>query len=126
VPQNTRKGIPAKTLITDREEQSMQFVIRSKHAPEHCPTSNAKIRQLMKESGKEIPRLAESLGIRIITFNVFGPEHELLAVVEAEGIEAVRNFAMQSKLVQWSTVTINATWTLQEALAKADALPTIF
>jgi hypothetical protein len=104
----------------------MQYVIRSKHAPEHCPTSNARIRQLMKEMGKEIPEIARKLGVKVITLNVYGPEHEILAVVEATAIEPVRDFAMQSRLVQWSTVTINATWTLEEALAKAESLPTIF
>ncbi len=104
----------------------MQFVISAKHSPEHCPTSNAKIRELMKTGAKEIPNVAKKLGVKLITLNVYGPEHELLVVVEADGIEAVRDFAMQSRLVQWNTVTIHATWTLEEAMAKADALPTIF
>jgi hypothetical protein len=33
---------------------------------------------------------------------------------------------MQSRLVQWNTIAIHATWSLEEALAKADTLPTIF
>jgi len=40
-------------------------------------------------------------------------------------VEPVRDFAMQSRLVQWNTVSIHATWSLEEALAKADALPAI-
>lgn len=104
----------------------MQFVLIARHAPEHCPTSNAKIRELMKKGAKEIPSVAKKLGLKIITLNVYGPDHEVLAVVEADGIEPVRDFAMQSRLVQWNTVTIHATWTLEEAMAKADALPAIF
>jgi len=104
----------------------MQFVIIARHSPELCPTSNAKIRKLMKKGGKQIPKIAEKLGVRIITTNVYGPDHEILAVVEADGIEAVREFSMQSRLVQWNTVTIHATWTMEEALAKADDLPAIF
>lgn len=103
-----------------------QFVIKAKHPPELCPTSNAKIRQLMKEVGKEIPKIAEKLGVKIITLNVFGPEHEEIAVVEAENIEAVRSFTMHSRLVQWNTVSVHATWTMEEAMAKADDLQTIF
>lgn len=105
-----------------------QFVIRARHAPEHCPTSNAKIRQLMKETGEEIPEIARKLGVKIITLNVFGPEHEILAIVEAldDNLDRVRDFAMLSRLVQWNTVTINATWPWQEALSKASRLPTIF
>jgi len=104
----------------------MQFVISARHAPEHCPTSNAKIRRLMKEGAKEIPVVAKKLGVKIITINVYGPDHEIVAVVEAEGIEPVREFVMQSRLIQWNTTAIHATWTLEEALAKADKLPTIF
>ena len=104
----------------------MQFVLIARHSPEHCPTSNAKIRQLMKEGTKQIPEVAKKLGVKIITINVYGPDHEVLAVVEADGIEPVRDFALQSRLVQWNRVAIHATWTLDEALAKADTLPTIF
>ena len=104
----------------------MQFVIIARHSPELCPTSNAKIRQLFKEGAKEIPNLAKKLGVKVITINVYGPDHEVVAVVEADGIEPVRDFAMQSRLAQWNTVNIHATWTLEEAMAKADELPTIF
>jgi len=103
-----------------------QFVMIARHAPEHCPTSNAKIRQLLKQGVREIPEIAKRLGVKIITINVYGPDHEVLAVVEAAGIEPVRDFVMQSRLVQWNTTAIHATWTLEEALTKADALPTIF
>jgi hypothetical protein len=109
-----------------RKEPPMQFVILARHSPEHCPTSNAKIRQLMKEGAKEIPQVAKKLGVKIITINVYGPDHEVLVVAEADGIEPVRDFVMQSRLVQWNTTTIHATWSLEEALAKAEALPTIF
>lgn len=62
------------------------------------PTSNAKIRQLMKQGAKEIPEVAKKLGLKIITINVYGPDHEVLAVVEASGIEAVREFVTQTRL----------------------------
>ncbi len=104
----------------------MQFVIIARHAPELCPTSNKKIRELMKQGAKEIPNVAKKLGVKIITLNVYGPDHEVLVVVEADGIEPVREFVMQSRLVQWNTTAIHATWSLEEALAKAEALPTIF
>ena len=104
----------------------MQFVIIAEHSPEFCPTSNSKIRELMKEGAKEIPNLAKNLGIDIITLNVFGTDHVILAVVEATDIEQVRNFVMQSRLVQWNTTKVHATWSLEEALSKAEALPAMF
>lgn len=104
----------------------MQFVIVARHSPENCPSSNAKIRELMKQGAGEVPNIAKKLGVKIITLNVFGPDHEILAVVEANGIESVREFALQSRLMQWNTVNIHATWSMEEAMAKVDDLPTIF
>jgi len=104
----------------------MQFVLISRHPPELCPTSNAKTRQLLKQSAKEIPDIAKKLGLKIITVNVYGPDHEILAVVEANSIETVREFTVLSRLIQWSTTTVHATWSMEEALARIDTLPAIF
>ncbi len=103
-----------------------QFAIIAEHAPELCPTSNAKTREMMNQGAKEIPGLAQKLGMKIITLNVFGPEHIVLAVVEAPDIETVRTFVMESRLVQWNTTKVQATWSMEEALAKANALPPLF
>jgi len=104
----------------------MQFVIVAEHSPEFCPSSNAKIREMMKEGAKQLPDLAKSLGVKIITLNVYGPEHVVLAVVEASGIETVREFVWQSRLSQWNTVKVHATWSLEEALARVEKVPAIF
>ena len=104
----------------------MQFVILAEHSPEHCPTSNAQVRALMKEGAKQIPDLARKLGLDIITLRVFGPDHVVLAVVEAQSIDAVRDFMFESRLIQWNTTRIHATYSMEEALAKSEALPIMF
>jgi hypothetical protein len=104
----------------------MQFVVVAEHPPELCPMSNAKTRQMLKQGAKEMPELAKKLGVKIVTMNVYGPDHVILAVVEAGDIEAVRNFILQSRLIQWNTTKINATWSFEEALAKVEQVPTIF
>lgn len=104
----------------------MQFVVLADHSPDMCPTSNAKIREMMKQGAKEIPNVASKLGVKVISINVFGPEHRLMALLEANDIEAVRNFTMESRLVQWNVVHVHATWTVEEALARAAQLPTMF
>ncbi len=104
----------------------MQFVVIAEHPPELCPSGNAKTRQMLKQGAKEMPDLAKKLGLKIITMNVYGPDHVVLMVAEAADIEAVRNFIMQSRLVQWNTTKIHATWSLEEALAKVETLPTMF
>jgi predicted RecB family endonuclease len=102
------------------------FAVIAEHPPELCPTSNARTRQMMREGAPQIPKLAERLGVEIITLRVFGPDHVVLVVVEADDIESVRDFMFQSRLIQWNTTTIHPTYSLEEALARADDLEAIF
>jgi len=102
------------------------FAIIAEHPPNLCPTSNARTRHLLKAGASQIPRLAERLGVGIDTLRVFGPDHIILAVVEANEIETVRSFALQSALVQWNTVKIHATYSIEEAVAMVDEVETIF
>jgi hypothetical protein len=38
----------------------------------------------------------------------------------------VREFVVQSRLIQWNTTKIHATYSMEEAVATADALEAIF
>jgi hypothetical protein len=102
------------------------FAITAEHPPHLCPTSNAQTRQILKEGAAQIPQLAERLAVNIVTLRIFGPDHIILAVVEANDIDAVRDFALQSRLMQWNTVKINATYSIEEALALLEEVETIF
>jgi hypothetical protein len=102
------------------------FAVLAEHPPDLCPTSNAKTRQLLKEGAGQIPQLAEQLGVSIGTLRIFGPDHIILAVVDADDIESVRNFALQSRLMQWNTVKIHATYSMEEALALIDQVEPVF
>ena len=102
------------------------FALTAEHPPHLCPTSNAVTRQILKEGAGQIPQLAEQLGVDITSLLVFGPDHIILAVVQADDIDAVRTFALQSRLMQWNTVRIQATYSMEEALAVLDEVETIF
>ena len=102
------------------------YAVIAEHPPELCPTSNARTRQMMKEDAGQIPQLAGQLGVEILSLRVFGPDHIVLAVVEADNIEPVRDFLFQSRLIQWNTTNIYATYSLEEALTRADELEPIF
>jgi predicted RecB family endonuclease len=101
------------------------FAVIAEHPPELCPSSNAQTRQMLKAGAGQIPQLAEQLGVDIVTLRV-GPDHIVLAVVEADDIEAVREFILRSRLSQWNTTKIHATYSIDEAIAKADQLEAIF
>jgi predicted RecB family endonuclease len=102
------------------------FAVTAEHPPDLCPVSNAQTRQILKAGAGQIPRLAEQLGVDIVTLRIFGPDHIILAVVEADDIDSVRSFALQSRLMQWNTVKIHATYSIEEALALLDEVETIF
>jgi hypothetical protein len=102
------------------------FAVLAEHPPDLCPTSNAQTRQILKEGANQIPQLAEQLGVHIGTLRIFGPDHIILAVVEADNIDSVRTFALQSGLMQWNTVKIHATYSLEEALVLIDQVEAIF
>ena len=102
------------------------FAVIAEHPPNLCPTSNAQTRQMMKEGAGQSPQLAEQLGIEIVTLRIFGPDHIVLAVVDADDIDSVRDFALQSRLMQWNTVKIHATYSMEEALPLIDSLEPIF
>ena len=102
------------------------FALIAEHPPELCPTSNAQTRQILKQGVSQIPQLAEQLGVEIGTLRIFGPDHIILAVVESEDIDSVRNFALQSRLMQWNTVKIHATYSIEEAVSMIDEVETIF
>jgi hypothetical protein len=102
------------------------FAVIAEHPPDLCPTSNAQTRQILKDGATQIPQLAEQLGVNIGTLRIFGPDHIILAVVEADDISSVRDFALQSRLMQWNTVKIHATYSIEEAVAMIDDVDTIF
>jgi hypothetical protein len=102
------------------------FALIAEHPPDLCPTSNAQTRQLLKDGAGHIPQLAQQLGVDIGTLRIFGPDHVILAVVDAEDIDSVRSFALQSRLMQWNTVRIHATYSIEEAVALIDQVDPIF
>jgi hypothetical protein len=61
-----------------------------------------------------MPTLAGKLGVNIITTNVFGPDHVIHTVAEADNSEAVRELVMQSRLAQRNKTQIYATWSMEE------------
>jgi hypothetical protein len=67
------------------------FAMLAEHPPDLCPTANAQTKQIMQEGAGQIPQLAEQLGVNIVTLRVFGPDHIILAVVEADDIDSVRD-----------------------------------
>jgi hypothetical protein len=57
--------------------------------------------------------------------HVLGMSHRLVLFTEAPNVEAVRDFVMETGLVQWNSVEIYPAWGLDEAVKQANALAPI-
>jgi len=104
----------------------MQYLVIGQHPPNLCPASNETIRKLAAEGGKEMPALAEKLGVKVLATYVPMTNHMVVVAVEADDADKVREFTFQGRLSQWNTVEIYQTSTLEEALTRVQELPTVF
>jgi hypothetical protein len=111
-------------VLYERGTVMTTFVVRLVHTSDQCPTANSKIRDRVAGGAAEIPALAERLGVKIVTGPlVLASEHESVAVVEANGVEAVNDFIQQSGLIQWNSVRVSMAEPLEDALGRMDLLP---
>jgi uncharacterized protein with GYD domain len=104
----------------------MEFLVIGQHPPDLCPASNETIRTLASEGGKEMPALAEKLGVKVLATYVPMTNHMVVVAVEADDADKVREFAFQGRLTRWNTVEIYLTLTLEQALTRVQELPTIY
>lgn len=104
----------------------MQYLIVAQHPPDLCPSANEKVRALASEGAKEMPTLAEKLGVKILATYVPMTTHQVFVAVEADDANSVREFAWQGRVGQWNTVEILQVSTLEEALTRVQELPAIY
>ena len=101
-----------------------QYVVRMNHPPDQCPTANAKTRKMLVEGASSIPQLAQKLKIKFVAGPlIIGMEHDGIAVVEADSVETVQEFILQSGLVQWNSVRVSSARTLPEAIEEMKRMP---
>jgi hypothetical protein len=101
-----------------------KYVLRLTHPPDQCPTANAKTRKILVEGASAIPELAEKLKIKFLAGPlILGTEHDGIAVVEADSVETVQEFILQSGLVQWNSVRVSSARTLPEAIEEMKRVP---
>jgi len=101
-----------------------QYVIRLTHTSDQCPTANSKSREMYVKGVPELPQLAQKLGLKFLAGPlVLSAEHEGIAVVEADNIETVHEFVLQSGLVQLNSVRVTLAQPIEEALKQMERIP---
>jgi hypothetical protein len=104
----------------------MYYVLLASHTPDICPTSNAKMKEMLLKRGPEMPDLAKRLGVKIIAGPLVNREHIAVVVVEAAKAEAIDQFISESGLSQWNSVRILPSLMMEEAMKEVAASKSIF
>jgi hypothetical protein len=94
----------------------MHFVLLGEHSAEVCPTSNAKTRDLMLQTGPEIPGIADRTGVKIVAGPYVNREHITVIVVDAEKAEDVDRFLVDTRLHQWNTIRVLPSLPIEEGM----------
>ena len=102
------------------------YLIVGQHSSDQCPSANETVRKIALEGAQELPALAEKLGVKLLATYVPMISHRVIAAVEADDANAVRELAWQGRLAQWNTVEIMQTSTLEEALGRVQQMPAIY
>jgi hypothetical protein len=104
----------------------MHYVLLASHSPETCPTSNAKIRELLLQTATQIPQIAEKTGVNILAGPYVNREHVTVVIVEADNGENLDGFLAESRLPQWNSVRVLPSLPMQEGLEDIQARSPIF
>jgi hypothetical protein len=104
-----------------------RYELTMTHPPNICPIANKASREAAVAGWKQIPSVSQKYGVKVISFDHFDPEHFIVGMIEADSIEAVRDFAMEAGLMAWNDLKINPITPVSELMDNMDkAPPTIF
>jgi hypothetical protein len=84
----------------------MHFVVLASHSAEVCPSSNAKSKAMLLETGPKIPKVAEQHGVKLLAGPFINREHLTVVIAEADRAEDLDAFILEARLAQWNTVRV--------------------
>jgi hypothetical protein len=104
----------------------MHYVILASHSAEVCPTSNAKTKTLLLETGPEIPALAGKHGVNIVAGPFANREHTVVVIVETARAEALDSFLVDTRLAHWNQVRILPSLPMEAAMREVEEGTSLF
>ena len=73
-------------------------------SPDLCPTSKTKTRQRIEPMLTQLEAAQKRHNVSVRSGHVLGMSHRPVVFTEAPNVEAVRDFVMETGLVQWNSV----------------------
>lgn len=104
----------------------MLFVLLAVHNAEVCPTSNAKVRDLMMEMSPQIPGIAERTNVKIVAGPYVSREHLTVIAAEADRAEDIDRFLVESRLQQWNTIRVVPSQPMDEVMRDLEEGESLF
>ena len=71
-------------------------------------------------------KTAEKHGVEYLAGPIITTEHKSYAIVKAKNVEAVRNFVIESGLIQWNSVDVVHGVSMDRALEEINKLKPIY
>ena len=103
-----------------------QFALIATHPPGQCPTANETIRKFFLNRSPEMEKLGKKLGVEYLAGPLITTEHKSYSIVRAKNVEAVRNFLVESGLIQWNSIDVVHGVTMDQALEEINKLKPIY
>ena len=103
-----------------------QYALIGTHPPDNCPVSNKAVREFVKKTMPELPKIAEGLGIKFQTQLILEPSHKILMLLEAPSAEAVTEMALKGGLQHFNDLELHVAKPIAEGMKEIDQLPTIY
>lgn len=104
----------------------MHYVVLSTHSAEVCPTSNAKVKEVLLEVAPQIPDLAQKHGVNIVAGPYANREHMVVTIVETDSAEALDSFLVDSRLSQWNQVRVLPSIPMEQAMQQLQEVNSLF
>jgi hypothetical protein len=104
----------------------MHFVLLAEHSADVCPLSNAKTRDLLLQTGPEIPGMAERNGVTLVAGPFVNRQHMTVVIVEADRAEEVDGFIHEARLDQWNAVRVIPSTTMEESMQEIQDSASLF
>src|SRR5947208_16906208 len=93
-----------------------QFALIATHPPDQCPTANETIRKFFLNRSPEMEKLGNQLGVEYLAGPLITTEHQSYSIVKPKNVEAVRNFHVETRLIQWNSIDLVHGVTMDQAL----------
>lgn len=76
--------------------------------------------EIVHQRGVLASEIGQKLGVNFLAGPLISTEHKSVAVVEVEKVEAIRDLILQSGLIQWNSIDVLPSITMEQAIQEVE------